>query len=127
MREWFTEIQTIASLDPLWREKARAHLKDQTRPEGSLGILESLLERLVAIQRKEIPSIAAKRIYIFAGDHGVAEEGVSLYPREVTKAMVLNFLKEQATVSSIARYTGAQVRVVDVGGRGLHASRRGSL
>jgi len=115
MREWITEIQNIVSLDPVWREKARERLRKQTRPEGSLGVLESLLERLVAIQKKETPAIHPRPIYVFAADHGVTEEDVSLYPREVTKAMVLNFLKDKATISSLARYIGSHVRVVDVG------------
>ncbi len=115
MRAWIHEIKKIASLESAWRDTARAHLKMQTRPEGSLGVLESLLERLVAIQQKEMPSIQNKEVFIFAADHGVTEEEVSLYPRAVTQAMVLNFLKDTATISALARYAGARVRVVDVG------------
>lgn len=115
MREWAVELQNIVSLDPVWREKARERLRKQTRPEGSLGLLESLLERFVAIQKKESPTTDPKRIFIFAADHGVTEENISLYPREVTKAMVLNFLNDRATISSLANYIGAQVTVVDIG------------
>ncbi len=115
MREWISELQNISSLDPIWREKARQRLKQQARPEGSLGLLESLLERLVAIQKKEKPAIHPRHIFIFAADHGVTEEDISLYPREVTKAMVLNFLKDKATINSLANYVEARVRIVDVG------------
>lgn len=115
MREWAAELHNIASLDPAWKEKARRHLKQQTRPEGSLGILESLLERLVAIQKSETLTIHPQQIFIFAADHGVTEEEVSLYPREVTQSMVLNFLNDKATISALARYLGAQVKVVDIG------------
>lgn len=115
MREWISELENIAGLDPVWREKARQRLKIQTRPEGSLGVLESLLERLVAIQKEERPSLHPKRIFIFAADHGAVQEGVSLYPREVTRQMVLNFLNGGATINSLARSVGAEVKVVDVG------------
>ena len=115
MRDWAAEAQKVSSLDPAWIQKARQRLKEQTRPEGSLGVLERLLERLAAIQKKEKPSVARKRILIFAADHGVTEEGVSLYPREVTKAMVLNFLNGGATINALARHVGAEVAVVDIG------------
>ncbi len=115
MRDWTTEVSRINGLSPAWREKARHRLKEQTRPEGSLGILESLLERLTAIQKKEKLETAKKRILIFASDHGVTEEGVSLYPREVTRAMVLNFLNGGATINALARQIGADIKVADVG------------
>lgn len=115
MRDWMTEAQQVVGLDSSWREKARQRLREQTRPEGSLGVLESLLERLVAIQKRERLRIERKRILIFAADHGVAEEGVSLYPREVTQAMVLNFLNGGATINALARQIKAEVKVIDIG------------
>ena len=108
-------MKEILPLESAWRHKARQRLKDQTRPEGSLGLLESFIERFVAIQQKERPQTERKRILIFAADHGVSEESVSLYPREVTKAMVLNFLNGGATINALARHLGAEVCVVDVG------------
>lgn len=112
---WQQRLRDIPPLDSLWREKARKRLLEQTRPEGSLGELEVYLERLVAIQHKERPSISKKRIVIFAGDHGVEVEGVSLYPKQVTQAMVYNFLSGGATINAFARSVGAEVQVVDVG------------
>lgn len=88
---------------------------EQTRPEGSLGRLEHYLERLVAIQKCERPSVSKKRIIIFAADHGVEIEGVSLYPREVTPAMIYNFLSGGATINAFAQATGVELRVVDMG------------
>ena len=111
----FERIQAISPLNSVWREKARKRLVEQTRPEGSLGELERYLERIVAIQEREAPSVAKKRIVIFASDHGVEAEGVSLYPREVTPAMVYNFLSGGATINAFARSIGAEVEVVDVG------------
>ena len=115
MRDWLSEAKSVTGLDPAWKEKARKRLREQTRPEGSLGLLESLIERLAGIQKKDRLSTHPKRILIFAADHGVAEEGVSLYPREVTKAMVLNFLNGGATINALARQINADVKVIDVG------------
>lgn len=116
MKENFlSSIETIESLDPVWRQKARVRLSEQTRPQGSLGLLESFVERIVAIQKREKPSIAKKRILIFAADHGVTEEGISLYPRDVTRAMVLNFQRGGATINALARQVGSEICVLDVG------------
>lgn len=134
MQDWLLESKKIQALDTAWRAKARERLRVQTRPEGSLGVLERLLERLVAIQKKDRPQIARKRILIFAADHGIAAEGVSLYPSDVTRAMVLNFLNGGATINALARGLAAEVRVVDVGVHGdfgadprlIHAKVRAS-
>ena len=112
---WQERIRAIPSVDRAWRDKARKRLVEQTRPEGSLGELERYLEKIVAIQEKETPSVAKKRVVIFASDHGVEAEGVSLYPRAVTPAMVDNFLAGGATINAFARSVGAEVEVVDVG------------
>ncbi len=114
-KAWQEKALGIPLLDSTWREKARKRLAEQTRPEKSLGELECYLERIVAIQQKENPSVTKKRIVIFAADHGVEAEGVSLYPREVTPAMVHNFLSGGATINAFARSIGAEVEVVDVG------------
>lgn len=115
LESWRLKAEAVPTLDPAWREKARQRLREQTRPEGSLGALELYLERIVAIQKKEKPSLSKKRIVVFAADHGVEAEGVSLYPREVTPAMVYNFLAGGATINALARAVGAEVEVVDVG------------
>ena len=115
MYDWIREVKEILPLDSALRQRARQRLKEQTRPEGSLGLLESFIERFVAIQKKERPEMERKRILIFAADHGVSEEAVSRYPREVTKAMVLNFLSGGATINALARHVGAEVCVIDMG------------
>lgn len=112
---WPHRIRAIPPLDPLWKDRARERLREQTRPEGSLGELERYLERFVAIQRKGQPSAAKKRIYLFAADHGVEAEDVSLYPREVTTAMVYNFLSGGATINAFAEAAGVELRIVDMG------------
>ena len=96
-------------------KSAQSRLDSKTKPPGSLGRLEEFARRLVAITGQKIPDISRKVIFTFAGDHGVVEEGVSAFPREVTPQMVLNILSGGAGVNVLARHAGAEVRVVDVG------------
>jgi len=94
---------------------AQGRLDSLTKPVGSLGRLEEFARRLVAITGREMPSLERKLIFVFAGDHGVAAEGVSAYPREVTPQMVFNFLRGGAAINVLARHAGADVAVVDMG------------
>ena len=96
-------------------QQAQARLDNKTKPPGSLGRLEEFARRLVAISGATDPDLSKKVIFTFAGDHGIVQEGVSLYPSEVTRQMVLNFLSGGAGVNVLARHAGAEVRVVDVG------------
>ncbi len=96
-------------------EAAQARLDKLTKPPGSLGRLESVARRLAAVQGTTRPAIRKKRIYTLAGDHGVTEEGVSAFPREVTPQMVLNFLRGGAAINVLARHVGAEIVVVDLG------------
>lgn len=86
-----------------------------TKPLGSLGRLEELGIRLAEIQGKAIPHLSRKMIFTVAADHGIAAEGVSAYPQEVTAQMVLNFLRGGAAINVLARHAGAEVVVVDAG------------
>ncbi len=94
---------------------ARARQSELTKPAGSLGRLEDLSIQLAAITGSLRPALARKGIIIMAADHGVAGEGVSAYPAEVTAQMVLNFLHGGAAINVLARLAGARVVVVDVG------------
>ncbi len=124
MQKWMTESQLIKPLDPIWRMRAKKHLAEQTRPQKSLGYLETVIEQVVAIQEIERPTFARKRILIFASDHGVEAEGVSCYPREVTKSMVTNFIQGGATINALSRQIGAEVFVIDVGVDGELSSEK---
>jgi len=115
MNPWIIRAKNIQPLDGARRLKAQQRLDAQTRPQGSLGRLENIIAKLVAITAQDRPVIAKKQILIFAADHGIEQEGVSLYPREVTKAMVMNFLNGGATINALARQIAADVKVVDVG------------
>ena len=96
---------------------ARQRLDSLVKPLGALGRLEDIAAWLAGAQDRCPPSpVERVRVVIFAGDHGVADEGVSAYPREVTAAMVAAFLGGVAGVSVLARAHGAAVRVLDLGG-----------
>jgi len=109
---------TIKMIKPLDKEavnSARARQDTLTKPQGSLGRLEELSIKLAGIQGKAIPQIRHKVIFTMAGDHGVAAEGVSAYPAEVTAQMIYNFLKGGAGINVLARQVGARVVIVDMG------------
>ena len=110
--------ETVARIKPVRAEllqQAQTRLDNKTKPLGSLGRLEEFARRVVAISGSANPDMSKKVVFTFAGDHGVTEEGVSLFPKEVTPQMVLNFLSGGAGVNVLARHVGADVRVVDVG------------
>lgn len=108
-------LDRIQSVNTDLLQQAQARLDNKTKPPGSLGRLEEFARRLVAINGSTDPDLSRKVIFTFAADHGVVQEGVSLYPSEVTRQMVLNFLAGGAGVNVLARHAGAEVRVVDVG------------
>jgi nicotinate-nucleotide--dimethylbenzimidazole phosphoribosyltransferase len=115
MTELSQIISQIEPLDPAWLEKAQLRLDSLTKPRGSLGRLEELAARYVAITREVMPTLENKWVVVFAADHGVVAEGVSAYPQEVTYQMVLNFLRGGAGINVLARHAGARVAVVDIG------------
>ena len=86
-----------------------------TKPPGALGRLESLATRIAGITGQARPRLARRLIIVAAGDHGVAAQGVSAYPSEVTAQMVGNFLAGGAAINVLADHAGARVRVVDAG------------
>lgn len=100
-------------------ERSRAAAQERqarlTKPPGSLGRLESLAVRLAALQARDDPRAERFWIGVFAADHGVAEEGVSAFPRAVTQAMSANFASGGAAINVLARQLGAPLEVVDVG------------
>ncbi|MDA8240475.1 MAG: nicotinate-nucleotide--dimethylbenzimidazole phosphoribosyltransferase [Nitrospiraceae bacterium] len=109
---------TIAVIRPVsenWSVTAQAHLDNLTKPPGSLGRLEEFARRIVAITENRSPVLNRKVVFTFAGDHGVVDEGVSAYPREVTSQMVFNFLSGGAGINVLARHAGAKVVVIDIG------------
>ena len=105
-------------IEPLKEEffnKAWARLDNLIKPKKSLGRLEEVAARLVAIYENLFPEIKKKIILVFAGDHGIVEEGVSAFSKEVTPQMVYNFLRGTAGINVLAKHVGADVWVIDVG------------
>src|SRR3990167_8639427 len=120
-------LKTINPVNETFYEVAQKRLDNLTKPPGSLGRLEEFARRLVAMTENTLPMLARKVVFTFAGDHGVAEEGVSAYPREVTGQMVLNFLNGGAGINVLARHAGAEVVVVDAGVAGEPISAPGLI
>lgn len=108
-------LSGIEAPDKAAMDAARERQNRLTKPRGSLGRLEELSIVMAGIQRRADPVIRGKTVITFAGDHGVLEEGINNYPREVTAQMVLNFLAGGAGINVIARTAGVRVVVVDMG------------
>ena len=108
-------LAQIQSPDRGLLAKAQARLDRLTKPLGSLGRLEEMAAQYVMMTGEMKPAVPRGAVFTFAADHGVAAEGVSAYPREVTPQMVLNFLRGGAGVNVLARHVGVDVRVVDIG------------
>ncbi len=122
--------EAIKAVRPVRQEleaEARAHLDTLTKPRGSLGRLEDLAARIYCIQNggvldpgrnRRLLSVDPARIHTIAGDHGVVAAGVSLFPQEVTRQMVLNFCAGGAAINVLCRTAGAQLLAVDAGSCG---------
>lgn len=108
----------IPPLAAVAADEARGRQARLTKPAGALGKLETLSLRLAGMTGR-IDWLPLRRcVVVCAGDHGVVAQGVSAYPQEVTRQMVLNFLRGGAAVNVLARQMNARVLVVDAGVRG---------
>lgn len=108
-------IRRISHIGTQVMEEAQKRLDNLTKPKQSLGKLEDFAKRIVGITGNLTPSLNCKVIFTMVADHGVASEGVSLFPQEVTGQMIYNFLNGAAGVNVLARHTGSRVIVVDMG------------
>ncbi|SDF07588.1 nicotinate-nucleotide--dimethylbenzimidazole phosphoribosyltransferase [Sporolituus thermophilus] len=111
---------TIAKIEPLDNDvmnRVQFRLDNLTKPLGSLAALEERAKQLAGALRQEHPPLPQKAIILMAADHGVAAEGVSLYPQEVTEQMIYNFVKGGAAINVLARHANAELVLVDVGVR----------
>ncbi|MEH6470856.1 MAG: nicotinate-nucleotide--dimethylbenzimidazole phosphoribosyltransferase [Halopseudomonas sp.] len=110
---WITEAVSPLHLE--LRDQALAYQDQLTKPQGSLGLLERIGVQFSAMQGQLKPQLDQVSITVFAGDHGVADEGVSAFPQAVTAEMVRNFSRGGAAICVLARQIGAQFEVVNLG------------
>jgi len=108
-------VAGIVPCDERYTAEAQRHLDDLTKPQRSLGQLETIAAQIYTIFQGRLPQPLRRGAYCFAADHGVAEEGVSAYPREVTEQMVRTCLSGGACISVLSRFNEAELTVVDVG------------
>ena len=106
---------TIPALDEDMAAQVKGYVDSLTVPQGSLGRLEELIVELARMTGKPFPEVSRPGVIVFAADHGITEEGVSAYPKEVTQQMVLNFLHNGAAINVFSRAIDAYFDIVDIG------------
>jgi len=106
---------SVKAVDEGLRAAAVRKIDGKTKPLGALGMIENLAVSLALIQQNLSPRIERKAVFVFAADHGIAEEGVSAFPAEVTQQMVRNFLRGGAAINVLCRHHGIDLKIVDMG------------
>ncbi|MFA0014387.1 nicotinate-nucleotide--dimethylbenzimidazole phosphoribosyltransferase [Vibrio lentus] len=108
-------------LDTKYSQSIQHRIDQKTKPLGALGLLEKVAHQLALIQSQgkeaavEHIELNKPSIIIFAGDHGIADEGVSIAPSAVTQQMVLNFLSGGAAINCFCAVNNIDITVVDTG------------
>ncbi|MGL4475243.1 MAG: nicotinate-nucleotide--dimethylbenzimidazole phosphoribosyltransferase, partial [Shewanella sp.] len=105
----------IKSLDKSNQASIQHVINQKTKPLGALGKLESLALQVALVQNQAKLAISSPTMLVFAGDHGIANEGVSIAPQAVTRQMLQNFLAGGAAVNVFCRQTGFKLGLVDAG------------
>lgn len=105
----------ITRPDETIREALTDKINNLTKPKGSLGTLEELALQIGLIQQTLTPTLKCPQNIIFAADHGIVDEGVSLSPKEITWQQISNFLHGGAGVNFLCRQHGFELKIVDAG------------
>ncbi|MDA7746106.1 nicotinate-nucleotide--dimethylbenzimidazole phosphoribosyltransferase [Psychromonas sp.] len=111
----FEIIAPLEKVTPEFVSELQSKIDFKTKPLGSLGLLEEVAFKAALLQRSLTPVFSNPSIIIFAADHGVAEEGVSLFPQVVTEQMVLNFLNGGAAINCFSNQHDITLKIVNAG------------
>lgn len=108
-------ITGISPISTKLQDEAIRKINNKTKPIGSLGRLEEIAIKLSLIQNNLNPKIGKKIIFVYAADHGITEETVSAFPKEVTAQMVLNFINKGAAINVLSEHNQIDLKVIDIG------------
>lgn len=108
-------IESIRPVDVQMGQEAIGHINNLTKPVGSLGEIERVAMELCKMTGTQFPDVFPPGVIVFAADHGIAAEGVSAYPQEVTAQMVANFASGGAAVNVFTNHVKGLLEIVDVG------------
>lgn len=112
------DLAALLRVDPLPKlldEAARLCIDGKTKPLGALGQLEDVAGQVIRVQGSLQPVLNRPWMIVFAADHGIAAEGVSAFPQDVTWQMVMNFLGGGAAINVFCETHGLGVTIVDAG------------